>query len=470
MQRNSCFQNNIKNVKTHHFAHSSGSECEKAYETALHLLAKEIINRRKRVLLPKSIPRKNYIHESNFTKAEETITFDTVKLEKYIDEDGIIIKPDIIGIVNGREVYIEIAVTHFIDYRKFAKLKKLKKDCIQIDLSESELNEEKLIEVIENGTTYTEWITNESIEVEYKNFINLNSFQVKENIINAFKIVTEICLPRYYHSYITASKSKRVDLFDDEITNGKKFVLFGDDDIDDDELTNDCGIESTKVNFDKILSYKDEDFGSILSEINFKHIKPDFIFVKGDRYLFCKVLHFKEIPSEGYKYSELLELNIPFIVFELPRFTYNLEALMKFISNSEIDKLWMTNPREEERKRIEKERRVREEEGIMKKYIDDCAYYTDQQRFLIFEFLGQDDKYIKCPKKKEVLNQFLKTNFYNHPVLKRIIDGENWYPKIYGHYGNPHIYLNRQPIYIYEDSALTGSLFYAGLKNIIAAF
>ena len=39
-------------IREHHFAHVSGNECEGAYETAFHLLAKEIISQEKSVMVP----------------------------------------------------------------------------------------------------------------------------------------------------------------------------------------------------------------------------------------------------------------------------------------------------------------------------------------------------------------------------------------------------------------------------------
>jgi hypothetical protein len=43
-------------IREHHFAHVSGNECEGAYETAFHLLAKEIISQAKSVMMPKYRP------------------------------------------------------------------------------------------------------------------------------------------------------------------------------------------------------------------------------------------------------------------------------------------------------------------------------------------------------------------------------------------------------------------------------
>ena len=40
--------------REHHFAHAHGKECEGAYESVLHILAKEILQETGRIMLPKS--------------------------------------------------------------------------------------------------------------------------------------------------------------------------------------------------------------------------------------------------------------------------------------------------------------------------------------------------------------------------------------------------------------------------------
>jgi len=42
--------------------------------------------------------------------------FDTIKIEDFIKEAGI--RPDIIGEKDGKELYIEIAFTHKVDFEK----------------------------------------------------------------------------------------------------------------------------------------------------------------------------------------------------------------------------------------------------------------------------------------------------------------------------------------------------------------
>ena len=42
--------------REHHFAHAHGHECEGAYESQLHLLAKEVLQEAGRIMLPASRP------------------------------------------------------------------------------------------------------------------------------------------------------------------------------------------------------------------------------------------------------------------------------------------------------------------------------------------------------------------------------------------------------------------------------
>jgi hypothetical protein len=44
--------NHGMSIKQPYFSHQSGRECEAAYQTALHLLAKEVLAAEKRILLP----------------------------------------------------------------------------------------------------------------------------------------------------------------------------------------------------------------------------------------------------------------------------------------------------------------------------------------------------------------------------------------------------------------------------------
>ena len=116
--------------KEHHFAHYSGSDCPGARMTTLHLLAQQIIEREKIIMLP------DYQGEF-FFKATKQITFDEIRLE----EPHGSLRPDCIGIKKDREnnehpLWIEILVTHEVDEHKQRTIKEEKVSCVEIDLSD----------------------------------------------------------------------------------------------------------------------------------------------------------------------------------------------------------------------------------------------------------------------------------------------------------------------------------------------
>lgn len=143
----------------HHFAHHKSAECVGALETALHLAAKDILDRHKKIRIPEVIATIGVGYgEPIQLYTEQTLQFGKVYLEKRLGE----IIPDIIVEVNGKQLFLEIAVTHFIDEVKKAKLEQLNISTLEIDLSKLDrqitLNELEtiLIDGLENKT----WIYN----------------------------------------------------------------------------------------------------------------------------------------------------------------------------------------------------------------------------------------------------------------------------------------------------------------------
>jgi hypothetical protein len=115
--------------RDHHFAHYSGIECKGARMTALHLLAQQIIEKRKTVMLP------DYQGEY-FQKRTDIIHFDDVKLEEFVEG----LRPDCLGIKTGNDgkehrLWIEILVTHEVDDAKEKAIRNLHMSCVEIDLS-----------------------------------------------------------------------------------------------------------------------------------------------------------------------------------------------------------------------------------------------------------------------------------------------------------------------------------------------
>ena len=156
-------------VMGHHFAHAKEANCSAAYESSLHLAMKDLIQRRKKIKLPEySVNRSIYsrILEKTIDNTQSTkpgiINFDEVILEKKI---GSII-PDVIGFIGGKQLLIEIAVTHFIDDEKLKEIKRLNLSCIEIDLSKIVRSQDKkyswtdLEELVDQLTTEGRWINN----------------------------------------------------------------------------------------------------------------------------------------------------------------------------------------------------------------------------------------------------------------------------------------------------------------------
>lgn len=144
---------------THHFAHSQHSECAKGIETALHLSAKEILQKHKKLQLPKVEVEFNSYRPNWLVSQEIFIEFDEVKLEYRMDT----IVPDVIVIVKGRPLMIEITVTHKTGESKVEKIKQMGISCLEIDLSsfKGELTIEELESIVIEKATYKKWLHNE---------------------------------------------------------------------------------------------------------------------------------------------------------------------------------------------------------------------------------------------------------------------------------------------------------------------
>jgi competence protein CoiA len=138
------------------FAHQSGSQCPGAYESSLHLAVKEIIFAARKLLVPPCIVRRHHApspdvyqycspspretireFDARFPRdgigemEERVIEFEEVTLERP-DTD---VRPDIVGIAAGERLYVEVAVTHFVDGAKRLKLRQRGVPTIELDLS-----------------------------------------------------------------------------------------------------------------------------------------------------------------------------------------------------------------------------------------------------------------------------------------------------------------------------------------------
>jgi hypothetical protein len=162
-------RNNPSNRKVPHFAHSSDNNCIGAYETALHMLAKEVLLESKKIRTP------NFHHDYNNQNWEsrfrdgEKIKFESVAIEYGISNNGVDqIIADAVGFINSKKLIIEFAKTHFVDEEKTGKLFRLRLPCIEIDLSNQVLDKKAIKKFLLSESQDIYWISNLRLDEAYK--------------------------------------------------------------------------------------------------------------------------------------------------------------------------------------------------------------------------------------------------------------------------------------------------------------
>lgn len=110
----------------HHFAHYRNPECPGALESSLHLMAKSILKRKGKIVLPPI-----FLHgQSSPVEYASLFQFGGVRLEKY--QDGLV--PDIILETAAKSILVEIAVHHPAGSGKIWKLQRAGLTAIEIDV------------------------------------------------------------------------------------------------------------------------------------------------------------------------------------------------------------------------------------------------------------------------------------------------------------------------------------------------
>jgi hypothetical protein len=123
-----------------YFAHEDGADCATATQTALHMLAKEVLQEEMRLKLP---PLRVYPseqlgpwvlrkHVSRSIVSAQTIQADKVTLERKLG--GII--PDVLFQIRDRSLVVEIRVSHAIDAEKKTKIEEMEIAAVEFDFSE----------------------------------------------------------------------------------------------------------------------------------------------------------------------------------------------------------------------------------------------------------------------------------------------------------------------------------------------
>ena len=151
-------------IVEHHFAHANGEECEHAAETALHLAAKEILAGRKELVLPAVEIDFPYTARRTTIAPEQRYHIDSAVVEQRFES----IVPDVIVEINGRELLVEVTVTHGVDGAKLRKIRELGVSCVEIDLTRTDrdLRREELEKIIVDEAGCKQWLHNVRAEKE----------------------------------------------------------------------------------------------------------------------------------------------------------------------------------------------------------------------------------------------------------------------------------------------------------------
>lgn len=134
--------------REHHFAHSHGYQCEGAFETALHLLAKEIMMQEKAIMLPIS---------TKGNRPYGLVRFVEVHEEQGYDKSSY--RPDIEAVLeSGEVVEIEFFVSHRVKSQKLKSIKENQLNSIEVDLNYVTLDREEMKDFLMNSDSHRIWL------------------------------------------------------------------------------------------------------------------------------------------------------------------------------------------------------------------------------------------------------------------------------------------------------------------------
>lgn len=166
----SCYrklQANKGKKVSHYFSHDPSKQtkaCDSAFETSIHLMAKQILCKEGVAKFPKleiqvkQKDRNGQAYEENGIAVEELLMkFNQIELEKRFDQ----IRPDIIAYKDSIPYLIEIAVTHFSDSEKIKYIRSKNICAIEIDLSKVNytITEEELRNLIIDKVDNKKWLS-----------------------------------------------------------------------------------------------------------------------------------------------------------------------------------------------------------------------------------------------------------------------------------------------------------------------
>lgn len=139
-------------IRVAHFAHRGGQACYWARETAIHLLAKEIIGGHSSLELPAVHSR----YHDRVLAGSRRLRYSNVRIEKRFHD----IIPDIIVTGEGVDFIIEVFVTNKVRLAKAAKIRQQQTHAIEVDVRDLRhvLDRREVTKQIIGETTNKAWL------------------------------------------------------------------------------------------------------------------------------------------------------------------------------------------------------------------------------------------------------------------------------------------------------------------------
>jgi hypothetical protein len=169
-----------KGVKQeHHFAHEAAESCAGGLETVLHLAAKEILVAERKIWLPRVAVPLGPMTQPELLSDGRSFEIEAVVVEQRVE--GIV--PDLVLTIGGRELLVEVFVTHSVDNAKLEKISQLGLSAIEIDLSKlpREMHRAELASAVVGGRDNKRWLNNERVNAHRK---RLEDLSVARRVIN----------------------------------------------------------------------------------------------------------------------------------------------------------------------------------------------------------------------------------------------------------------------------------------------
>lgn len=161
--RNRDFEGRVRRA---HFAHIADVDCRGASESALHRLAKEILLQSRQLHLPAELLFPGATCSEFHTSAPAMlVALSDVRLEQSLTD----LRPDVVAVANGRDLSVEIRVTHEVDEDKRRKLVAVGMACVEIDLREfvgKLFTAEQIRKFLIDGPKSRRWVHSPAAEAE----------------------------------------------------------------------------------------------------------------------------------------------------------------------------------------------------------------------------------------------------------------------------------------------------------------